>query len=170
MFVFAAFSCSSSASARRCVSGSIHGIQANALANKSYKDIGTRRRRLPSPDFIGCSTFHGAAADIYGNMIEAEKAFHSATTKLKCSRKSASDRNPWRPASLSAFRPKVSTAKDEARRNRILREAERRRSPRKYLSEVRRSIKSKLNSNNYPQMLERTKRRSSSVARRLPRR
>jgi len=127
-----------------------HGSKANAL-RQAYKGIGTRAEELHSRQTSMVQHLHGLQQN-FAHMIEAEKASIQQQQAQMLS-EAASDRT-LAASELSAVQAKVSTAMDEAKEEIESYEKAAAAIATKYLTEVRKSIKSKLNSNNYHKMLE----------------
>lgn len=127
-----------------------HGTRAKAL-REQYVELRDRAEQLHGRQTSMVQHFHGFQQN-FEQLIEAEKASirqqHEATlAEAAADRKLAADE-------LSAVEAKVKTAMEDAKEEIASYEKASAAIATKYLTEVRKSIKSKLNSNNYHKMLE----------------
>ncbi len=127
-----------------------HGSKANAL-RQAYKDIGTRAEVLHGRQTSMVQHFYGLQQN-FEHLVEAERASIQQQQAQLLS-EAASDRT-LAATELSAVQAKVATAMNEAKEEIASYEQAAAAIATKYLTEVRKSIKSKLNSNNYHKMLE----------------
>ncbi|MEO9591874.1 GIY-YIG nuclease family protein [Rhodopirellula bahusiensis] len=127
-----------------------HATKANAV-REAYKDLAGRAEQLHGRQTSMLQHFYGLQQN-FEQLVDAEKnSIQQANAQMHAD--ATSDRQ-LAADELSAVQAKVATAMDEAKEEIESYEKAAAAIAAKYLTEVRKSIKSRLNSNNYHKMLE----------------